>query len=160
MLTINGTLIAVVINFVILIYVLNYFLYKPVMQVLEQRKSSVQNMLSEADAKMKSAQTFIDSGREAINEANASAKALIDQAAAAAEKMKAEMMVEAKQDVEEHVNRAKDDIRQMKLDAKRSITEEAAKLSVLIAEKIIMKKMDRKTQKTMADNFIGKMRVK
>jgi F-type H+-transporting ATPase subunit b len=158
MLTLNGTLIAIVINFIILVYVLNYFLYEPVMKVLNNRRSDVNRMLSEAETKMKAAQTFIDNGREAINEANASAKKLIDQASAAAEKIQNEMLVDAKKEVEEHKDRAKEEIRQMKLDAKRSIADEAARLSVVIAEKIIMKKIDRKTQKTMADKFIGKVR--
>jgi F-type H+-transporting ATPase subunit b len=158
MLTINGTLIAIVINFIILVYVLNYFMYEPIKKVLNDRKADVNRMLSEADAKMKTAQTFIESGREAINEANTSAKKMIDQASAAAEKMKKEMLVDAKQEVDEHKDRAKEEIRQMKLDAKRSIADEAARLSVVIAEKIIMKKIDRKTQKIMADNFIGKVR--
>jgi F-type H+-transporting ATPase subunit b len=158
MLTINGTLIAIVINFIILVYVLNYFMYEPIRKVLSDRKADVNRMLSEADAKMKTAQTFIENGREAINEANTSAKKLIDQASAAAEKMRTEMLVDAKREVDEHKDRAKEEIRQMKLDAKRSISDEAARLSVVIAEKIIMKKIDRKTQKKMADNFIGKVR--
>ncbi len=158
MLTINGTLIAIVINFIILVYVLNYFMYEPIKKVLNDRKADVNRMLSEAEVKMTTAQTFIENGREAINAANTSAKELIDQASAAAEKIRTEMLADAKKEVDEHKDRAKEEIRQMKLDAKRSVADEAARLSVVIAEKIIMKKIDRKTQRTMADKFIGKVR--
>lgn len=159
MLEINGTLIAVVINFIILIYVLQYFLYKPVMKVLEDRKSYIDRTLSESEAKMTAASSFIEDGREAINKANLSAKNVIDQASGAAEKMKREMLAEAKIDIEEHKTRAKEEIRQLKLEAKKSIRDEAARLSVIIAEKIIQKKIDRKTQKTVADNVIERMKV-
>ncbi len=159
MLEINGTLIAIVINFIILIYVLQYFLYKPIMKVLEDRKSHVDRTLSEAEAKMTAASSFIEDGKEAINTANVSAKNIIEEASGAAEKMKKEILVKAKNDIEEHKTRAKEEIRQLKLEAKKSIRDEAARLSVIIAEKIIQKKIDRKTQKTVADSVIERMKV-
>ena len=158
MLNINGTLIAIVINFIILVYVLHYFLYKPVMKMLEERKRHIDQTLSEADAKMTAAQAFIEDGREAIDRANVSAKDIIEQASLAADKMKKEMLIKAKNDIEEHKERAKEEIRQLKLDAKKSIVNEAARLSVIIAEKIILKKIDRKTQRTVVNSFIERMK--
>jgi len=158
MLNINGTLIAIIINFIILVYVLHYFLYKPVMKMLEERKGHIDRTLSEAEAKMTAAQAFIEDGKEAIDRANVSAKDIIEQASLAADKMKKEMLIKAKNDIEEHKERAKEEIRQLKLDAKKSIVNEAARLSVIIAEKIILKKIDRKTQRTVVDSFIERMK--
>jgi len=158
MLNINGTLIAIVINFIILVYVLKYFLYEPVMKMLEERKSHVEHTLSKADAKIRSAEAFMEDGREAINKANSSAKNIIEEASGAAEKIKKESMTKAKKDIEEHKERAKEEIRQLKLEAKRSMVNEAARLSVIIAEKMIQKKMDKKTQKSVADSVIERMR--
>ena len=157
MLNINGTLIAIVINFIILVYVLKYFLYEPVMKILEERKSHVDMTLSEADVKIKSAEAFMEDGREAIDKANSSAKNIIEEASNAAEKIKKESMTKAKKDIEEHKERAKEEIKQLKLEAKRSIANEAARLSVIIAEKMIQKKMDKKTQKSVADSVIERI---
>ena len=159
MLNINGTLIAIVINFIILVYILKYFLYGPILKILEERKSYVSQTLLEADAKLKSAEAFMDDGREAIDRANASAKNTIEEASAAAEKIKNEAMTKAKKDIEEHRDRAKEEIRQLMVEAKQSIVNEAAKLSVVIAEKIILKKIDKETQKEMTDDFIERMKV-
>ena len=158
MLNINGTLIAIVINFIILVYVLQYFLYKPVMKILEDRKSHVDMTLSEAEAKIRSAEAFMEDGREAINKANISAKNLIEEASIAADKMKKEILIRAKNDIEEQKDRAKQEIKQLKLDAKKSIMNEAARLSVVIAEKIILKKIDRRTQKAVTEDLIERMR--
>ncbi len=159
MLNINGTLVAIVINFIILVYVLKYFLYEPVMKMLEERKAYVDKTLSEADAKMNAAKAFIEDGRAAVDKANVTAKEIIEQASQATEKMKKESMVQAKNDIEEHKERAKNEIRQLKLEAKKSIVNEAARLSVIIAEKIIRKKIDRRTQKAMTDNVIERMKI-
>ena len=158
MLNINGTLIAIVINFIILVYVLQYFLYKPAMKILEDRKAHVDRTLSEAEAKMTAAAAFIEDGKEAVNKANVSAKNIIEEASVASDKMKKEMLIKAKNDIEEQKERAKQEIKQLKLDAKRSIVSEAARLSVFIAEKIILKKIDRRTQKTVTDDLIERMR--
>lgn len=158
MLNINATLVAIVINFIILVYILNYFLYKPVLKILEDRKLLVDEALAGAEAKMDSAKAFMDEGRAALNKANMSARGIIDDASAAAEKIRKESMARAKKEIEEQKLRAKEEIRQYKVDAKRSIINEAAKLSVLIAEKLIVKKIDKKSQRSIVDNFIERIR--
>jgi F-type H+-transporting ATPase subunit b len=159
MLNINGTLIAMVINFIILVYVLQYFLYKPVMQILEERKVYVDKTLTEAEAKMNAAKAFIEDGKHVIDKANVTAKEIIEQSSHAAEKIKKESMDTAKKDIEEHRERAKNEIKQLKLEAKKSIVDEAARLSLIIAEKIILKKIDAKTQKEVTDEVIERMKV-
>ena len=159
MLNINGTLVAMVINFIILVYVLQYFMYKPVMKILEDRKAHVEKTLTEAEAKMNAAKAFIEDGRQVIDRANVTAKSIIEQASHAAEKMEKESMAAAKRDIEEHKERAKNEIKQLKLEAKRSIVDEAARLSVMIAEKIILRKIDAKTQKEVTDEVIERMKV-
>jgi len=154
MLTINGTLVAIVINFIILVYVLNYFLYKPVMQILEGRKKHVEETLAQADAKMSAAKAFMEEGRETIKAANLSAKEIIDQAAHVSSKVKKEMLDKARKDLEDLRARTKQEIKQYKNEARKELINEAGKLSVVIAEKVIMKKIDKKSSKRMVDNFI------
>jgi len=158
MLNINGTLIAIVINFIILVYALKYFLYEPVMKIIGERKSHVDRMLSEASAKLSSAEAFMADGRDAINKANVTARTMIEDASGAAEKIRKDSLIKAKKEMDEHKERAKEEIRQLKLDARKSIVNEAARLSVVIAEKIIMKKIDRKTQKAMTESFIERVK--
>lgn len=158
MLTINATLVAIIINFIILVYVLNYFLYKPVLKILEDRKQYVQRQLAEVEAKMTSANAFMEEGRQAIHKANLSAKEIINQAVVATEKTKKESMLRVKQEIEVQKNKAKEEIAQYKISAKRWMFNEAAKLSVVIAEKILAKKIDKTSQKTIVDDFIGKIR--
>ncbi len=52
------TFILELINFVVLIWILNRFLYRPVMNVIAQRKAAIQKTLSEAEAKRSDAQAL------------------------------------------------------------------------------------------------------
>ncbi len=154
MLTINATMVAVVLNFIILIYVLNYFLYKPVMKLLNDRKEHVGRTLSEAAAKMSAAEAFMKEGRDAVAAANTNAGEIMGQAAAASEKMRKDALAKAKKEIEEQKERARHEIKQYKAEARKSMINETAKLSVMIAEKIIMKKMDRKSQRSIVERFL------
>lgn len=45
-----STFILEIINFIILVWILKYFLYKPVLKIIEQRKAGIQNDLDEAQS--------------------------------------------------------------------------------------------------------------
>jgi len=157
MLNINGTLIAIIINFIILVFILNYFLYKPVLKVLNDRKKYIEETLAGAEAKMNASKAFMEEGRETINKANMTAREIIDQATRSSESMKKNIMDQAKKDMEELKGRAKEEIKQYKNEARKSLINDAARLSIVIAEKIIMKKIDKKSTKRMTDDFIESM---
>ncbi|MDZ7834442.1 MAG: hypothetical protein U5K84_02980 [Alkalibacterium sp.] len=53
-------IIAQIINFFIILYILQKFLYKPVMNVMAQRQERIQKAQIEADAKMKEATELMD----------------------------------------------------------------------------------------------------
>jgi len=158
MLNINATLIAIVINFIILVYVLNYFLYKPVMKMLEDRKSHVDEALAQAEAKLDSAKAFMEEGRDSVNKANLTAREIISQATSAAGKIRKESLAKTKKEIDEQRERVKEEIRQYKIGSKKMVISEAAKLSVMIAEKIIMKKIDMRSQKHLIKDFIEGMK--
>ena len=157
MLNINGTIVAVIINFVILIYVLNYLLYKPVLNILEERKSHIEKTLLEADAKMSQAKASVEEGLQVVNRANLTSRQIIDEANAAAAKIKKEKLERAKEEIEEQKKRAKDEIEQYRAEARRSAVKDSSRLSVMIAEKIIGRKLGQRGQRAMIDGFIDRL---
>jgi len=157
MIELNGTIIAVLINFGVLVYLMNLFLYKPVLDMLDKRKATVEGTLSGADAKMSAAKAFYDEGRASIDKANATAKEIIDGASGAAEKIREEAEAALKVDLDDMKKRAKDDIKQYRSEARKQMLNETAALSVMIAEKIIRKNLNARTQRTVIDDFIKEL---
>lgn len=158
MLEFNATMVAVVLNFLILMWVLNFFLYKPIMKVLEERKASVDNTLAQADAKMSAAKAFFEEGRGSIDKANSSAKELIEQARVAAETMRKEQTDRTLSEITEMKERAKDEIKQYRAEAQKTLINEAARLSVMMAEKLIRTNITPKAEKELVDEFIDEVR--
>lgn len=151
-------MVAVVINFVILIYILNYFLYKPVLNMLQERRTYVERTLAEADIKMASAKASAEEGLQVINKANAAAKQIVDDARSASGKIREEAREAAKEEADEMKMRAREEIVQFKAAARKQMVDDTAVLSVKIAEKIIKKKMNQKLQRSLIDDFIEKVR--
>jgi F-type H+-transporting ATPase subunit b len=156
MIEINGTFIAILVNFIILVFILNHFLYKPLMDIIDERRSIVAHTLAESQARMSSAQAFMEEGRATIAKANQSAKGIIDEASNAAEKMINESADKAKHEAEDMRVRAKEEIAQYRLEAKKALMAETGNLSAMIAEKIIMKKIDKATQEEMVEKYTGR----
>jgi F-type H+-transporting ATPase subunit b len=158
MLDFNATFVAVILNFIILMWVLTYFLYNPVMKVLEERKTHVDETLAQADAKMAAARAFFEEGRSSIDKANHTAKELIEQSRVAAETMQKEQSSRTLSEISEMKERAKDEIKLYKAEAQKTLVNEAARLSVIMAEKLIRTKITPGAEKELVDEFINEVR--
>ena len=154
MLDINATSVAIVLNFIILMYVLNYFLYGPTKKILSDRRKYINDTISEADVKTKAGEAFLEESRASIAKGNAEAREIIEKAEAAAARMREEQVSRTAKDIEELKKRADAEIGQFKAEAKKQMVEETAKLSVMIAEKIIRKNLDHKSQRAIVDDAI------
>ena len=100
MLELNGTLIAVIINFAILAWLMNYFLYKPVGNMLAERKKLVEDTINSAEKKLAEADAVKKEYEKQISGAQAQSSEIIQKANIASEKMKGETMNNAKKDAD------------------------------------------------------------
>jgi F-type H+-transporting ATPase subunit b len=157
MLDINGTFIAVLVNFILLVFILHRYFYKPVMDTIDQRKKHVELTLSEADAKLSAAKASSEEGMQVIAAANSTAKQIVAETTAASQKMKDEMLKKAKEEIAEQMKRAKDEIEQYRQEARQTMSQDIARLSVVVAEKIIRKNMSNEVQQSMVDDLIKNM---
>lgn len=80
MVELNGTLLIQIINFVILCAILGHFCYKPVLKVLDERKSRIKNDLDSAAASKADAEKLKESYEEQLRDAQAKAQEIVDKA--------------------------------------------------------------------------------
>jgi len=157
LLEINATAVAVILNFIILMYVLNYFLYGPVRKILGDRKIYVEKEISDAEEKNRSAEAYLEQSRASIEKGNTEAAEVLEKAREAAERLKKDELAGTAREIEELKKRAEGEIDQFKAEAKKQMMDETARLSVMIAEKLIRKKLDHKSQKALIDDYINSM---
>jgi F-type H+-transporting ATPase subunit b len=157
MLDINGTFIAVLINFILLVLILHRYFYKPVLDAIDQRKHHVEQTLSEADVKLSAAKASAEEGLQVISAANSTAKQIVTEATAASQKIKDEMLKRAKEEIDEQMKRAGEEVDRYRQEVRQSMSDDVARLSVMIAEKVIKKNMTGEVQQSMVDDLIKSM---
>ncbi|MFA5180772.1 MAG: ATP synthase F0 subunit B [Syntrophales bacterium] len=137
MVDINLTLFVQMANFLVLIVILNYLLYKPILAILDRRKmrldesdgeikrlnETVEKKAAEYEEKLRLAkQDALEKKGEILKEAADSAKAIIDERRSKIPAMLAEFQGKVGQEVEA---------------ARRILTDQSKKISSEIAEKVL-----------------------
>ena len=155
MLEINGTILAVIINFMILVWVLKAFLYKPVETIIRQRKELIESDIEGAKKKLEEAQETRDSYETKMKESKAEAGEIIKKASDFAAKMKNDAFEASKIDAEILLKRADADAQTLKDEAIKSAKADLAYLVTLAAEKLIKKTLDQKDQEASIEEAIN-----
>ena len=80
MIELNATLIAQILNFLILVVILRLVAYKPVARLLQQRSDKIQGDLDKAESDRKEAEATLVQYRQKLSDANVKAQEIVDKA--------------------------------------------------------------------------------
>ncbi|MBI2888906.1 MAG: hypothetical protein HYY10_03205 [Candidatus Liptonbacteria bacterium] len=122
------------VNFGLLLAILSFFLYKPLLRILKERAQKIREGLTkaeEADAHLKEAQTLKN---EKLREAEIEALAMLAQAETRAKSHEAKLLEAAKQKEQESAANAARVLRAKEEESERAIRREAA---ILVKQAII-----------------------
>lgn len=131
-------LVASIINFVILLYLLKSFLYKPILKVLDERKETIAKSLQNAEEIEKERIKMEERVKSSLRLANEEAMRLIAQAHKTAETSKDQILKEAEKQAEKIAERAKAEIAQEREETTKQIKKETATM-ISVALKHILK---------------------
>ncbi|HBE77728.1 MAG TPA: ATP synthase F0 subunit B [Firmicutes bacterium] len=140
-LKLTGTFFFMVFNFLVLVIVLVFLLYRPIQGILEQRKQKISNDLSEAQKSKESWEQQQREAKMALEKANAEASQMVDNARSEAERLREEIINKARQDAEDLRQRNYAEIERAKKDAQDELRDGAVKLAISAASKAIGSKM-------------------
>ncbi len=155
MLELNGTIIAVILNFLILVWILTRFFYKPVEEAIEARKKSVSDVISEAEKKLSEAQDLKHEYEDRMKEAEERSREIIKNAAAAAKDMQKDIIEEARKEAGFIIANASKEAETLKRDIYSSVKGSIGSLVCAAAGKLIRKSIDEETNKNLITEIIG-----
>ena len=151
----NGsTLLAQIINFSILLGLLYFMAYKPLMRKLDERSRKIKEGVEEAEA-MKEKSTLADEEiKQQLETAGREGQERITRAVRIGDEMKQKAKEEAKQEAEAVLSRARVDIRQERDEAIVELRREFADLTILAASKVIDRSLDKKAHREIIDRVL------
>lgn len=126
-----------VINFGLLMVVLSYLLYKPVLKMLNERQEKIAQGIKDAEEAGKVRLEATEEKKGIIATANKEAEAMSVRAKEHADKKADDILAEAQRKAELVVKDASLRSEEMKVQARKESEAEIAKLAVLAAEKVL-----------------------
>ena len=152
MVDVNATLIAQILNFLVLLAILAKFAYKPLLKAMDDRRNRIINDLDSAEQTRLDAEALKEQYAEQLAGARQEATEIVNKANQIAQNLHDELVEQARVEQEALLANAKERIEQEKQQALLDIRSEVIKLSTLIAGKIVNQKLNsEKDQKMVAD---------
>ena len=149
-----STLLAQIVNFAILFGLLYLVAYKPIMRMLDERSRRVQESMDQTEHIKEQAAHAEGEAKRQIENAGKEGQELIARAARSGEEVRQKAQQEAKQEAESLITRARVDIKRERDDAIDDLRREFADLTILAAEKVIARSLDKKAHRELIDKTL------
>jgi len=152
-------LIAQIINFGILLFVLKKFLYKPILDILEQRRVKIEKGLKNAERLEGEMGRVKEAREEVLRKANKSAAKILEEARELADSKKSEIIALAQSESERLRVQTQVDLEREKEKVMAEAREELSELVFMATEKVARTKMDPQKDKELvkeALTFVNK----
>ncbi len=147
-------LLAQLINFAILLFILWKFGYRPILNILAKRRKKVSQGVKDAQAAEEKLNAARGKEKEVISQAKKEALVILEEAKYKAEDKKRVILDKAKEEIGEVINHEKQKIQQEKAETLKSIKADVSQLVILAVEKVLQEKIDTKKDKDLVAQAI------
>ena len=130
--------------FIFLVLLLKKFAWKPILDTVNERESSIKNAMSEAEKARNEMASIQESNQKVLKEARAERDALLKEARATSAEMVALAKTNAQTEANKIIAQAQEAIINEKRTAVNELKNQVAQISLEIAEKIIETELDNK----------------
>ena len=154
MVNINATLIAQILNFLVLVFVLAKFVYKPVLGIMEERKNKIASDLETAEKAKNDAEAVKAEYAAKLADARQEAQAIIENVRKSAQAAHDKIMADTKVEQEQYVAAQKEIIATEKKKAMDEVRAQVISLSMIAAGKIVEQKLNSEEDKKMASKIV------
>lgn len=146
--------------FVILVFLLAKFAWKPILGALKTREESIQNSLDEAKRAREEMANLKAENEALLQEARAEREAMLKEARDMAQGIKARAREDAEEETARLLSKAREEIRAEKMAALTEVKNQVAVLSVEIAEKILRQELSNEsTQGQVIDKLVSELHL-
>ncbi|MEQ8360936.1 MAG: F0F1 ATP synthase subunit B [Cytophagales bacterium] len=147
-------------TFLIVVFLLGRFAWKPILSALETREHSIEEALRSAEIAKEEMEKLQASNEKLLQEARIERDQIIKDAQAAAATIRDEAKVQAEVSANKIMIDAKAEIEQQKNSAISEVKNLVADLSIDIAEKVLRKELaDKKSQENLIKDYVKEIKL-
>jgi F-type H+-transporting ATPase subunit b len=150
-----GYLVSQIANLFILLVLLRIFLFKPVLQMLDQRAAKIRQAALDAESASQRAAQSEAEYKKRVEQAHQEARAILDQANEEAKRLRDQALTDARQEAQELLERARKEIELERRQASRADRAQLADLVVAAASKVIGQTLDKQSHQQLIERFLA-----
>lgn len=147
-------LIAQIFNFLVLLWILNRFLYKPILKLFKERSSKIEDGIKTAENLKKQAAEAEQRHKQYLDEARKEAHRIIEQATKLGDEEKKKIIEMANEEARKIVDKTMQEINTEKQNIMSEIKKEVGEMVVALSSSMIKKKLDETSQRDLIEEAI------
>jgi len=140
-----GLIVWTTLTFLILLFLLGKFAWKPILKAVKDRESSISDALKSADKAREEMERLKSDNEKILREARAERDGILRDAREISEKMVADAKEKANAEGAKMIEQAREQIENQKMAAITDLKNQVAAMSIEIAEKVIRKELSDKS---------------
>jgi F-type H+-transporting ATPase subunit b len=146
-----------IINFLLILYLLNRFVFRRVLALLDERQERIAKGLEDAESAARDRELARAEREAALDEARREAAAMIARATKIAEDSRAEIVAAARAEAEKVAARATEEITAEKQRAIAELRSQVADLALDAAGRLVKAEMNAPTQRRLVEEFLAEV---
>ena len=144
-----------IITFVVVLIILKRFVWSPLLEALDERQRRIRDALEGAEQARDEAQAALADHQKALAGAESEAREIVAQAREAGERVRTDIIDDARRDAEQTVEQALRSIESEKQAALSELRREVADLAVRAAGEIVNANLDDERNRQLVDDLIA-----
>jgi F-type H+-transporting ATPase subunit b len=141
------TLIAQIVNFIILFVLLYLVAYRPIMRMFDERSRKIKDSLEQAEYIKEQAARAEEAAEKRIQAASQEGQEMVTRAVRTGEELRQKAEQEARQEAEALISRARAEIQRERDEAIDEVRKAFADLTIRAAEKVIDRSLDKEAHR-------------
>src|SRR6266516_4201058 len=143
------------INVLILLFVLQRFLFKPVMTMLDERSNKIRESVEAAERARQEVAAADQERAESMREARRQADEIVTRAMQEADKIKSDARQQAQEEAQRIITRAEQEATAERQQAMQELRAHVADLAVLAASRVISRSLDSQAHRALVEEWLA-----
>jgi len=148
------TLLAQIVNFVILLGLLYLVAYKPIIRMFDERSRKIKESMKQTEFIKEQAAHAEEEVKKQLEAARKQGQGLVAKAEKTGEEVRQSLRQQAEQEAQSLLDRARTDIQRERDEAVGELRKEFADLTILAAGKVIDRSLDKKAHRQLIDKVL------
>jgi F-type H+-transporting ATPase subunit b len=157
LLDINGTIVVQIINFLLMVVILSFVAYKPIMKMMQERSDKIANDLDNAEKERAIAEELKLDYQRQLNDARKQAQLILDKAVQQAESAKDDVLNITRAENAKLLKQVQEEIAREREKMFLEVRSQIVSLSIECAAKVLAREVNKADNERLISDYVSKL---